>query len=151
MVVSRHVTETEHGVAEASILSELAGSNQGAPRKRQGSETYPGVAAARHKLPRVAPAPQDLRKKLWFTVALEQSQYPEPSRSAAAMASQLSAMTSVPQFHGLRTYSSPRSMAALPSLRKRSQGIRCDYIGSSTNLVRSHTYSCERVFDRVVD
>lgn len=56
------------------------------------------------------------------------------------MASQLSAMTSVPQFHGLRSYSSPRFMATLPSLRRRSQGIRCDYIGSSTNLVRSHTY-----------
>ena len=52
------------------------------------------------------------------------------------MASQLSAMTSVPQFHGLRTYSSPRSMATLPALRRRrSQGIRCDYIGSSTNLI----------------
>ncbi|KAM3386010.1 hypothetical protein ACQJBY_009579 [Aegilops geniculata] len=52
------------------------------------------------------------------------------------MASQLSAMTSVPQFHGLRSYSSPRSMATLPSLRrKRSQGIRCDYIGSSTNII----------------
>jgi hypothetical protein len=63
MVVSRHVTETEHGVAEASILSELAGSNQGAPRKRQGSETYPGVAAARHKLPRVAPASTRFKKE----------------------------------------------------------------------------------------
>ncbi|MCS4559039.1 hypothetical protein L9G74_21710, partial [Shewanella sp. C32] len=54
------------------------------------------------------------------------------------MASQLSAATSVPQFHGLRTYSSPRSMVTLPSLRmskKRSQGIRCDYIGSATNVI----------------
>ena len=57
------------------------------------------------------------------------------------MASQLSAaaaMTSVPQFHGLRSYSSPRSMVTLPSVRmgrKRSQGIRCDYIGSPTNLI----------------
>ncbi|EAZ02777.1 hypothetical protein OsI_24900 [Oryza sativa Indica Group] len=54
------------------------------------------------------------------------------------MASQLSAATSMPQFHGLRTYSSPRSMVTLPSLRmskKRSQGIRCDYIGSATNVI----------------
>ncbi|KQK21046.1 photosystem I reaction center subunit psaK, chloroplastic [Brachypodium distachyon] len=55
------------------------------------------------------------------------------------MASQLSAMASVPQFHGLRSYSAPRSsMAMLPTLRasrKRSQGIRCDFIGSSTNLI----------------
>ena len=59
------------------------------------------------------------------------------------MASQLSAAATVPQFHGLRSYSSPRSMVTLPSMRtcrKRSQGIRCDYIGSSTNLVRSHMH-----------
>lgn len=55
------------------------------------------------------------------------------------MASQLSA--AVPRFHGLRGYAAPRSaVAALPSVRvgrKRSssQGIRCDYIGSATNLV----------------
>ncbi|KAF2921439.1 hypothetical protein DAI22_07g033800 [Oryza sativa Japonica Group] len=58
------------------------------------------------------------------------------------MASQLSAATSVPQFHGLRTYSSPRSMVTLPSLRmskKRSQGIRCDYIGSATNIMVTTT------------
>ncbi|NP_001152380.1 photosystem I reaction center 6 [Zea mays] len=55
------------------------------------------------------------------------------------MASQLSA--AVPRFHGLRGYAAPRSaVAALPSVRvgrKRSssQGIRCDYIGSATNLI----------------
>ncbi|TVU41165.1 hypothetical protein EJB05_14664 [Eragrostis curvula] len=55
------------------------------------------------------------------------------------MASQLSAaaaMATVPQFHGLRGYASPRSVVAVPSMRvgrKRSQGIRCDYIGSATN------------------
>ena len=78
MVVSRHVTETEHGVGEKCILSELAGSNQGAPRRQRGSETYPRVAAARHRLLRVAPAPQDLRKELSFTIALEQSQTVHP-------------------------------------------------------------------------
>jgi hypothetical protein len=58
------------------------------------------------------------------------------------MASQLSAAASmsaaVPQFHGLRSYASPRSVAALPPVRagrKRAQGIRCDYIGSATNQV----------------
>ena len=59
------------------------------------------------------------------------------------MASQLSAAASmsaaaVPQFHGLRGYASPRSAVAMPSMRvgrKRSQGIRCGYIGSATNLV----------------
>ncbi|KAF0909167.1 hypothetical protein E2562_032216 [Oryza meyeriana var. granulata] len=54
------------------------------------------------------------------------------------MASQLSAATSVPQFHGLRSYSSPRSMVTLPSMRMskaRSQGIRCGYIGSATNII----------------
>ncbi|GJN24503.1 hypothetical protein PR202_gb12247 [Eleusine coracana subsp. coracana] len=54
------------------------------------------------------------------------------------MASQLSAATSmaaVPQFNGLRGYASPRSAVALPSMRKRSQGIRCDYIGSATNQI----------------
>ncbi|PWZ14149.1 Photosystem I reaction center subunit psaK, chloroplastic [Zea mays] len=55
------------------------------------------------------------------------------------MASQLSA--AVPRFHGLRGNAAPRSaVAALPSVRvgrKRSssQGIRCDYIGSATNLI----------------
>nr|ACG29417.1 photosystem I reaction center subunit psaK [Zea mays] len=55
------------------------------------------------------------------------------------MTSQLSA--AVPRFHGLRGYAAPRSaVAALPSVRvgrKRSssQGIRCDYIGSATNLI----------------
>lgn len=56
------------------------------------------------------------------------------------MASQLSA-AAVPQVHGLRGYASPRSaVVAMPSVRvgrKRSQGIRCDYIGSATNLVRT--------------
>ncbi|KAL6880550.1 hypothetical protein ACP4OV_012115 [Aristida adscensionis] len=56
------------------------------------------------------------------------------------MASQLSAAAAmaaaVPQVHGLRGYASPRSsVAALPSARKRSRGIRCDYIGSATNLI----------------
>ncbi|CAD6221224.1 unnamed protein product [Miscanthus lutarioriparius] len=59
------------------------------------------------------------------------------------MASQLSAAASmsaaaVPQFHGLRGYASPRSAVKMPSMRvgrKRSQGIRCDYIGSATNLI----------------
>ncbi|XP_062190488.1 photosystem I reaction center subunit psaK, chloroplastic-like [Phragmites australis] len=57
------------------------------------------------------------------------------------MASQLSAaaaMAGVPQFHGLRGYASPRSAVALPPVRvgrKRSQGVRCDYIGSATNLI----------------
>ncbi|XP_066389369.1 photosystem I reaction center subunit psaK, chloroplastic-like [Miscanthus floridulus] len=53
------------------------------------------------------------------------------------MASQLSA-AAVPQFHGLRGYASPRSAVAMPSMRvgrKRSQGIRCGYIGSATNLI----------------
>jgi photosystem I subunit 10 len=59
------------------------------------------------------------------------------------MASQLSA--AVPQFHGLRGYASPRSVVAMPSVRvgrKRSQGIRCDYIGSATNLVCIYIYIC---------
>ncbi|KAG2631641.1 photosystem I reaction center subunit psaK, chloroplastic-like [Panicum virgatum] len=58
------------------------------------------------------------------------------------MASQLSAAASmsaaVPQFHGLRGYASPRSVAALSPARagrKRAQGIRCDYIGSATNQI----------------
>ncbi|KAL6647828.1 hypothetical protein ACP70R_015265 [Stipagrostis hirtigluma subsp. patula] len=55
------------------------------------------------------------------------------------MASQLSAaaaVAAVPQFNGLRGYASPRSSAvALPARKRRSQGIRCDYIGSATNLI----------------
>jgi len=64
------------------------------------------------------------------------------------MASQLSAAASmsaaVPQFHGLRGYASPRSVAALPPVRagrKRAQGIRCDYIGSATNQVPTTNHS----------
>jgi photosystem I subunit 10 len=63
------------------------------------------------------------------------------------MASQLSA-AAVPQFHGLRGYASPRSAVAMPSVRvgrKRSQGIRCDYIGSATNLVRMSSCSCVHI------
>jgi photosystem I subunit 10 len=66
------------------------------------------------------------------------------------MASQLSAAASmsaaaVPQFHGLRGYASPRSAVAMPSVRvgrKRSQGIRCGYIGCATNLVRMSSCPC---------
>ena len=60
-----------------------------------------------------------------------------PGSQLSATASMSAAV--VLQFHGLRGYASPRSAVAMPSVRvgrKRSQGIRCDYIGSATNLVR---------------
>ena len=59
-----------------------------------------------------------------------------PGSQLSATASMSAAV--VLQFHGLRGYALPRSAMAMPSMRvgrKRSQGIRCDYIGSATNLV----------------